>query len=484
MKHVLTEAYSTTRKLTGIDPSKPGNIRQVLYNDDAFNVYVDGLSESIESDVDKEGFRTLCENTRINLLENSMFQINPYESLALPVLRVFYPKLVAKEAVTVTPMDKPETVKPFLRASFEKTPYGAANSYAAPSITEDISNGPDINTTTSGAIPVPSQSLDLLATIGLTTDDAHLERDFEITLVTDGTNPTAVSIVPAVEGHFSAAVDLGAGGTDVVSGYVDYLNGTVSISSATGVVTSVEFKVTTSLEENMVNPKIKLEVDKIRLYAKDRQISANWSIHMEQDMKALFDLSMQAEIVSVLGQQIALDIDREIIQSLITANGLNAATHTKTFNRTPPAGYTWGTKQWHENILVPFNELSAQIYTDTNIDQANTILANPIDVAILEDINTFRYSGTSSANGELGFREATVNGGKWKILTSSVVPAGKMISVYKPVEDIKAVYIFSPYVPVVLSPYPLGATPSLTILSRNASALIRSNGIGILNVGP
>jgi len=479
MKHILSEAYSTTRKLTGIDPSKPGNIRQVLYNDDAFNIYVDGLSESIEDVSGKEGFKILCENTRINLLENSMFQINPYESLALPVLRVFYPKLVAKEAVTVIPMDKPETVKPFLKASFEKS--GSATQYEAPSIATDISNGPGINTATYGELTVPSETTDLLALAGLTTTSAHLERDFEITSVTDGTNSATVSIVPAVEGHFSAAVEVDSV-TDVISGYVDYLNGTISISSATGTVSAVSYSVTCSLEENMINPKIILEVDKVRLYAKDRQISANWSIHMEQDMKALFDMSMQAEIVSVLGQQIALDLDREIITSLITANDLNETTHTKTFARTPLAAYTWGTKQWHENILVPLNELSAQIYTDTNIDQGNTILANPVDVAILEDINTFRYAGTSSENGELGYREATVNGGKWKVLTSAVVPQGKMLTLYKPVEDIKCVYLFCPYVPVVLSPYPLGATPSLTILSRNANALVRSNGIGVLEI--
>jgi hypothetical protein len=38
---------------------------------------------------------------------------------------------------------------------------------------------------------------------------------------------------------------------------------------------------------------------------------------MEQDMRALFDVSMQAEIVNILGQQVALDIDREIINALI-----------------------------------------------------------------------------------------------------------------------------------------------------------------------
>jgi len=88
MKEILVEAYRTTKKLSGIDPSKPGNLKQILTDDTAFKTYVTSLSESIENKKDKSNFEILAENTRVNLLENSMFQINPYESLTLPILRV------------------------------------------------------------------------------------------------------------------------------------------------------------------------------------------------------------------------------------------------------------------------------------------------------------------------------------------------------------------------------------------------------------
>lgn len=484
MKELLQEVYQTTKKISGVDPSKPGNLKQVLIDDAAWNAYVTGLAESIENKKDKANFIQLAENTRINLLENSMFQINPYETLTLPILRVFYPKLVAKELVTVSPMDKPETVKAFIRATF--APSNSSTQYNAPVINTDISRGVAFGTPVAATMPVPSSGYDVLATASptLTSTQAHLERDFEITGVSaDGTNFTSVSIVPAVEGHFSASVTIGVN-TDVISGKVDYLNGTVDISSTTGVVLFIRFQVTTSLEENRINPAVTLNVDKIRLYARDRQISANWTINMEQDMRALFDISMQAEIVNILGQQVALDIDREIINALVTANTrLNAATHQRTFNRTPPTAYTWGTKYWHENIIVPLNELSGQIYTDTNIEAGNTIAANPLDVAILEDLQTFNYTGTSSVDGDLGYRSATVAGGKWRVLTSAVVTQGTMLMVYKPVEELKAIYFYSPYVPAVLHPYPLGYTPSLTILSRYATALVRSAGIATLSIG-
>jgi len=483
LKELLTEVYATTKKISGVDPSKPGNLKAILVDDAAFACYAEGLAESIENKTDRAAFMVLAENTRINLLENSMFQINPYETLTLPILRVFYPKLVAKEAVTVSPMDKPETIKAFITAKF--APSNSPTEYPAPVMSPDISQGVAVGTPVTATMPVPMSAYDVLAVAGITSTEAHLERDFEITGVSsDGTNFVDVAIVPAVEGHFSSSVDVG-GSADVISGKVDYLNGTVDVSSTTGVVVSVRYQVTTSLEENRINPRVTLNVDKIRLYARDRQISANWTINMEQDMRALFDISIQAEIVNILGQQVALDIDREIISALITANTrLNDATHTRTFTRTPPSGYTWGTKYWHENIVVPLNELSGTIYTDTNIEAGNTILANPLDVAILEDLQTFNYTGTSSVDGDLGYRSATVAGGKWKILTSAVVNQGTMLMVYKPVEELKAVYFYSPYVPAVLHPYPLGYTPSLTILSRYATALVRSGGIATLTIGP
>jgi hypothetical protein len=246
MKELLQEVYATTKKLSGIDPSKPGNLKAVLVDDAAFDAYVTGLAESIENKKDREQFVMLAENTRINLLENSMFQINPYETLTLPILRVFYPKLIAKELVTVSPMDKPETIKAFITSTFE--PSNSNNEFAAPSVTTDISQGVAVGTPVTATIPVPSSAYDVLAVANVTSTEAHLERDFEITGVSvDGTAFTDVAIVPAVEGHFSSSVTVG-GQADVISGQVDYLNGTVAVSSTTGVVGSVRFQVTTSLD--------------------------------------------------------------------------------------------------------------------------------------------------------------------------------------------------------------------------------------------
>ena len=91
MKELLIESYKTTKKMTGIDPSKPGNMKQILVDDNAFGTYVRALAEGIDQSQFKD-FARLAQNTRKTLLENSMYTLNPYETLALPLLRVFFPK--------------------------------------------------------------------------------------------------------------------------------------------------------------------------------------------------------------------------------------------------------------------------------------------------------------------------------------------------------------------------------------------------------
>lgn len=477
MKELLLESYKTTRKLTGLDPSKPGRIKNVLHNDEAFDIYMEALSEGLK-EADKPGFKMLAENTRQVLLENSMMQLNPYETLALPLLRVFYPKTVAKELVTVIPMDKPEIIRGFVRATFNR--YGDANNYSAPSYT-DISSGPSIGVPVAAAAAVGATT-DILNMAGLTSDVAHIEKTFRMTSVTDGVETLSVEVEPTVDGEFSFSVDFAAG-SDVLTGSIDYLTGLLNVASVTGTATSVGFTATVSLEENTINPRVTFNIDKLRLVAKDRQISTEWSIQFEQDIKALFNVNTQAELVSVIGQQIVLDIDREIVNSLIyAAENLAGASHVDTFSKTPPVTFTWGPKQWLENVIPTLNTLSAQVYNDTNISAANVMACNPLDAAIFESLQEFRYTGTSSEDGDMGYESATVANGKWKILVSNVVPQGKSLLIYKPNDEVRSTFIFAPYVPAVLTPYPLGNKPSLTVLSRYGSQLIRPNGIAVLNI--
>jgi len=480
-KYMLTEAYKITGKVTGMSPTNPTDFKNILVNDDAFDTYVTSLSESMDLETQHD-FSILAHNTRKALLENSMYQLNPYETLVVPILSIFYPRLIARELVTVSPIDKPEVIKGFLKPKFRK--YGDPNTYDAPSMNEDISQGPGMDVASGATATVPGTT-DILAALSLTSSSAHLQKDFMIYKVEDGSgNSIDVNITPTVDGTISESVVIN-GNSDTLLGSVDYLNGKLDVSSSNGVIAKVYYSVTASLEENAINPQIQLDVEKIRIPVKDREITAQWSVQMQQDLKALFDIEIQAELVTIMGQQVALDIDREIINQLIyAAANLAPASHTDSFSKTPPASFTWGQKMWYENVLPKISALGATVYNDTQIGEANVLACNPLDASIFESLQEFSYTGSGTSGGDLGYRSAVISGGRWKVLTSSIIPQGRMLTILKPDVELKSVFYYCPYQPAVLTPFPLGRTPSLTILSRYGSKLVRPNGLAMLNITP
>lgn len=482
IESVLKETYKATNKIHGIDPRSHAGFRATLSDPNAFKTYVKGLMEGLSYE-DKISFATLAKNTRKQLMEsNSMMQIPAYETFVLPILRVFFPKLIAKELVNVMPIDKPIVIQGFIKPKFALANSSNFN-YSFPSVSQDISAmaGPGV---TSSAYASSGGNTSILASLGLTSAQAHVEKNFAITGVVDSTGAvTAVTILPDVDGNFGAAVTTASHGTDYVSGHIDYLNGILYWSSQEGVVSKLRYQSYIALEENAINPQAEFDMVKISLVATDRRISAKWTLNLEQDAKALWDVQLQSEMVNFIGEQIAIDIDREIITDIINTNAAqNAASHSVTFSKTPSGGFAFGPKQWYENVLLPLNTVSAQIYNDSLMGAANTIACNPLDAVVFEALNTFEYLGDATAGGDLGYRSATVGSGKWKVLVSNLVPSGSVIVKHRSDELSKASYIYSPYVPALLSPYPLGNNPSMTVMSRYAKKVIRPEALGVLNI--
>ncbi|MDW7973514.1 MAG: hypothetical protein RMI01_10000, partial [Thermodesulfovibrio sp.] len=217
----------------------------------------------------------------------------------------------------------------------------------------------------------------------------------------------------------------------------------------------------------------------------DRQITARWSLQFEQDVRALYDLDLQSQLVAVIGEQIALDIDREIINhldSIVSSLPANSG-HTHVFYLTPPPTFTFGPREWYKNIILSLERLAATIYRDTNIQAGSLIAVNPNDVNIFTALDDFTFTYESNyMNAGIGFAEATVAGGKFKVLVSPIVPQGKILMTYKPDLEAKVVYYYCPYIPAIIHPYPLSNVPTISFLTRYAVAPIRPLGLARLDL--
>lgn len=492
-KELLTESYNQVQKVAKIKTSTEAGQRRVLRDKNAYKIYRNALAEGLNS-YDAKCFKYMADTVReqyiMNESSNSAFNIKTYETYAIPMLRYYFPKQVAKEMVTVIPIDKPEVMMVFVKPKFKKLigdVSGASFSdytYNYPSVSTDISQGPTVGYDVDAQAAI-GETTNILAVIGIDdTMPAHVEKNFEIVGVLDDNDvETAVSIKPDVDGRIAATVIHDTGDVeDQIFGEIDYLNGTLTVT-ATGVTTAVVYKAVVSLEENSINPKTQVNLEKIEIRARDRRIEAVWTTNAEQDYKALYDFNLQAELIAINGSQISLDTDREIINDIVSLNSTrNPSSHTVNFYKVAPDSFMLGPKAWYENIIPKLNDLSATIFKSTNIAHPQILACNPSDAAILESINSFEYLGDAAGGGQFGYRTATVQGGKWKILTSPIVPEGKIINIYKGEERMSAVYLYCPYVPALLTPYPLQANPSMTLVSRYGKRHIRPEGFGVLQV--
>jgi hypothetical protein len=487
IQNLMEHAYEKTNHVSDMSISTPAGFRNVLVNNGIYTTYRDALSEGL-SDQAAINFKLLADNTRLALLEsNNMGQFNPYETFSIPVLRKFFPRLIANQLVNVMPMDKPNIVKYFIKGKFKTHGQSSfPDDQTFPVMSGDMSRGKShgIATTASSARSSnPGATVNILTEMSLTESQAHIEKDFTIIGVTDSTGTVAVNIMADVDGNFSSAVTTKGGNADTISGTINFETGVFSWSSTTGEVTGITYSAYASLEENQINTKTKFDLEKIRINSILRTITAEWTIPFEQDVRALFDINIQSQLVNMMGEQMALDIDKEIITALLNENTTkNPASHSASFDLNPAATYDGNQVEWFRDILYPMNKLAAKVYDDTQMGQANVVACNPVSAAVLESINTFRYDGSAANGGELGYTSGTLQGGKYKVLVSSVVPENKLLIKYRSDDAQRASYIYCPYVPTMITPYPLGNTPGISVMTRYGKKSLRPEALAVLTI--
>jgi len=143
------------------------------------------------------------------------------------------------------------------------------------------------------------------------------------------------------------------------------------------------------LEAQESIPEIEIKVDSISVTAQTKKLKAKWSPELGQDLNAYHNLDAEVELTSILSEQIALEIDREILADLIS--GAKAATYYWSrspglfVNKTTGAAivtsstvapdFTGNVSEWYEILIETINDVSAQIHRKTLRGGANFLVA-------------------------------------------------------------------------------------------------------------
>jgi len=270
----------------------------------------------------------------------------------------------------------------------------------------------------------------------------------------------------------------------------DFINGDNSIGSVQG--TAVW-----GLEGNQEIPEIDIKVDSIAVTAQTKKLKAKWTPELGQDLNAYHNLDAEVELTSILSEQIALEIDREIVADLV--NGATAATYY--WSRSPglfvdktngnelgassaAPDFTGTVSEWYETLVETINDVSAQIHRKTLRGGANFVVCGPEVANILEFTAGFRASVTADAEtGSIGAVNVGSLSKKFDVIVDpyflrNVILVGRRGSSF-----LESGYVYAPYVPLQTTPTIFGPedfVPRKGVMTRYAKKMVRPDMYGLV----
>ena len=252
--------------------------------------------------------------------------------------------------------------------------------------------------------------------------------------------------------------------------------------------------------ENEPNiPEIDIKVDSIAITAVTKKLKAKWTPELGQDLNAYHNLDAEVELTSILSEQIALEIDREILQDLIrgaTAGTfywsrspgmfVNRLTGAEIGANTTTPDFTGTVSEWYETLIETINDVSAQIHRKTLRGGANFVVLSPEVANILEFTAGFRANVTADADkGDIGAVKVGSLNRKFDVIVDPYFPRNAILVGRKGSSFLESGYVYAPYVPLQTTPTIFGPedfVPRKGVMTRYGKKMVRPDMYGLVVV--
>ena len=347
----------------------------------------------------------------------------------IPMIRRTFPELITNEIVGVQPMTGPVGLAFAMRYKYENTALGTSN------------NGSDGNATGLQNILGSPQGKE----IGYN----YLNTTFT------GTSSAKLS-----------------GGT-AFAGLVED-SGVAALLS--------QFELTSNI------PQVTVSFEKTAVEAGTRRLAAKWSVELEQDLKNMNGIDIDAELTNAMSYEIQAEIDREMIARMIqTCLNAGAGVGFSTWSAISADGRWSGerARDFYNRIVVEANRVAIR----NRRGAANFIIATPRICAILETLPNFTWQPvTGSVNtAPVGIAKVGAVGGRFQIYRDTRTEAqstqsyandgyavGRATTVdyallgYKGPEYYDTGIVYCPYIPVMVQRTigPNDFSPRVGLLTR------------------
>jgi hypothetical protein len=265
---------------------------------------------------------------------------------------------------------------------------------------------------------------------------------------------------------------------------------TVAGSTLTGEDFVISYRQYASLEFEEEIGEVSFDLQSVTVSVTERKLRASWSPELAQDVSAFHNIDAEAELTALLSEQIAAEVDREILRDLRKGaawadkwdynewkyGGANGATLQ---------GYTQ--KDWNQTLVTKINQMSAQIHKTTLRGGANWIVVSSEVSAVFDDLEYFHVSNAHPEQDQynMGIEKVGSLAGRYQVYRDPYFPANKILIGHKGKSLLDAGYIYAPYVPLQLTPTmynPFNMTPIKGIMTRYAKKMVNNRYFGVIDV--
>lgn len=425
---------------------------------------LEGLSDRTEHDRYVLGCTAMLMENQSQYLQSMTedtrsINVGNFTKFIFPVLRRVFPNLIANDIVSVQPMTAPVGAVFFLDYVYGTTKGGTTAGNVLPrdfdrDYSSEFVNGEPL--ATGDGTNFGGAGAALAATMGFNpVRPLDNSRGFSVVIREVASDGSTVQ----------EATDDGAGSFsgDASAGSLNYSNGALSgfkftTEPAAGNQIKVYYYYDGELSSKV--PQINLDVKKAAIEAVPRRLKAVWSSEAAEDLRALHGVDAETEIVSAVAQEIAMEIDREIINDLF----LSSTGTTSTFDRVPPAGVN--ELDHLRSLITTLATVSNLIHKKTLRAPANWIVTSPEVSALLTQLQghgDFRALWTSGGespmgpmdmprpinqHGQFGIYKTGTLSNKWMVYEDPFFSRDQMLLGLKGGSYLDAGYVWAPYVPL------------------------------------
>ena len=253
---------------------------------------------------------------------------------------------------------------------------------------------------------------------------------------------------------------------------------------------TVSFRTYESLEFEDEIGEVSFDLESVTVSVTERKLRASWSPELAQDVSAFHNIDAEAELTALLSEQIAAEVDREILRDLRKGAAWNLKWDYNEWKyggngNATLQGYTQ--KDWNQTLITKINQLSAQIHKTTLRGGANWIVVSSEVSAVFDDLEYFHVSNAGAEQDQynMGIEKVGTLAGRYQVFRDPYFPAGKILVGHKGKSLLDAGYIYAPYVPLQLTPTmynPFNFTPIKGIMTRYAKKMVNNRYFGVINV--